>query len=72
MIRIDCLKCRFLAVTWEPRYPYACTLLGFKSRSMPSVVAQNATGAPCVGYEAKGDKEPSQQSVIIDIQRRID
>ena len=53
MGKVDCRKCKHLAITWEPKFPYACQVLGFKSSKMPSVTAFNATGEACLAFEPK-------------------
>ncbi|MCL1821050.1 MAG: uracil-DNA glycosylase [Oscillospiraceae bacterium] len=50
---VDCLKCKYYAVTWEPKQPKACKLFGFKSAQMPSTVVYSSTGSACMGFEAK-------------------
>ncbi|MCL2704050.1 MAG: hypothetical protein FWE91_10655 [Defluviitaleaceae bacterium] len=74
--RPNCLKCRHYAVTWETKYPYSCKLLGFKTASVPSVVAYKSTGKECEGYEPKDPRKKSPNpkdkgdSVIITIRNR--
>jgi len=51
--RIDCLKCEYFAVAWEPQFPRACKLYGFKSAGLPSVTVFRNTGIPCLGYVEK-------------------
>ena len=33
----NCWQCRFFAVSWDPRLPYACHRLGFKSAALPAL-----------------------------------
>jgi hypothetical protein len=40
-------------VTWEPQFPRACKLFGFKSASQPSVAVYEATGEACLAFEKK-------------------
>ena len=51
--RVDCLKCKHFAVTWQPRYPKSCKLYGFKSATLPSIAVYNSTGSECLGFERK-------------------
>ncbi len=51
--RIDCLRCKHFAVTWDPKFPRSCRLYGFKTRNMPSAEVFRNTGTPCLGYEKK-------------------
>ncbi|MDR1545725.1 MAG: uracil-DNA glycosylase [Deltaproteobacteria bacterium] len=43
----SCLNCRHYYVTWEPRTPHGCRVLGFKSRQMPHVQVQRTSGEHC-------------------------
>ena len=50
---VNCWQCRHFAVSWDPRLPYLCKLLGFKSRSVPSVEVLRLDGRACQGFAAK-------------------
>lgn len=50
---VNCWQCRFFATSWDPALPYSCKLLGFKSRSLPSVQVMQLDGRPCQGFEPK-------------------
>jgi len=77
-MKADCSKCKYYAVTWQPKFPHACKLLDFKSKKIPSIVAFDSTGAECVGFEPK-EKEAAakpkspgaayQESVIVEISK---
>jgi len=49
----ECLLCIHLKITWEPSFPRACTLFGFKSRNQPSAEVFMSTGKHCFAFEAK-------------------
>ena len=51
--RIDCFKCKHFAVSWNPSFPRACKLFGFKTAQMPSVAVLTSSGEPCEGFERK-------------------
>jgi len=51
--KIDCFKCVYFSITWEPKTPRACKLFGFKSAQMPSEVVSRSSGSPCEGFAAK-------------------
>jgi len=51
--RIDCIQCEHFIVTWNPRFPRACRLYGFKSMQLPSVEVMKATGEECIGFVKK-------------------
>lgn len=49
----NCWQCRHFAVSWDPKLPYACKLMGFKSRITPALEVLRADGTPCKGFAAK-------------------
>ena len=49
----NCWQCRFFAVSWDPSRPYACQLMGFKSKVLPSIEVLRADGDRCRGFMAK-------------------
>ncbi|HCY88098.1 MAG TPA: uracil-DNA glycosylase [Desulfobacteraceae bacterium] len=51
--RINCYKCKFFYVTWEPQHPNGCRAMGFKSKLLPSVVVYRSSGSPCQLFEEK-------------------
>jgi len=52
-VPVNCWKCRFFATSWDPKLPYSCKLLGFKSRMMPAQQVLALDGRPCQGFDAK-------------------
>jgi hypothetical protein len=51
--RIDCTKCKYYFVTWDPRSPRGCKAFGFKSSAFPSMTVLASSGKPCMNFEAK-------------------
>ena len=51
--RINCVKCKHFAVSWDPKFPRWCKLYGFKTVGFPSVEVLKATGEECLGYVKK-------------------
>ena len=49
----NCWQCRHFSVSWDPNVPYACRLMGFKSRIMPAIEVLRADGVRCRGYMRK-------------------
>jgi len=47
------MQCIHFAVSWDPNFPKACKLFGFKSAGVPSVSVQRDSGAPCRGFVKK-------------------
>ncbi len=52
----DCFKCRFLTITWNKDFPYACRGMGFKSRRIPSQEVFRSSGMPCQMFSPKTDQ----------------
>lgn len=50
---LNCIKCKNYYVTWDASFPRGCKLFGFKSKQMPSVLVQQATGAQCKNFDEK-------------------
>jgi hypothetical protein len=51
--RPDCWKCIYFKVSWDPTKPYACRMMGFKSRMLPSIEVRLADGNECRGFQSK-------------------
>ena len=51
--RPDCWKCLHFAVSWDPKLPYLCRLIGFKSRVIPAMEVMRIDGKACEGFAAK-------------------
>ena len=49
----NCWQCRHFGVSWDPKLPYLCRLMGFKSRVTPSVEVFRADGQRCSGFAPK-------------------
>ena len=60
---VNCWQCRFFATSWDPALPYSCTLLGFKSRSLPSVQVRQLDGRECQGSQPKTRPAPQARQV---------
>jgi hypothetical protein len=51
----NCWQCRHFSVSWDPNLPYACRLMGFKSRVTPALEVLRADGTRCRGFMLKPD-----------------
>ena len=49
----NCWKCHYFAVSWDPSKPYACNLMGFKSRLLPALEVLRTDGTACLGFTEK-------------------
>jgi hypothetical protein len=45
--KINCQKCIYYYVTWDPSFPKGCKLYGFKSMNFPYILVRQSTGLPC-------------------------
>lgn len=50
---INCLSCRHFFITYDPRFPYGCRAVGFKSRLMPAQEMYNNSGLVCLLFAGK-------------------
>ncbi|MEA1920828.1 MAG: uracil-DNA glycosylase [Campylobacterota bacterium] len=56
MKRINCVRCAYYFVTWEPNQPHGCKAYGFKSKVMPSLAVKQSSGLPCQFFTPKHPK----------------
>ena len=49
----DCWSCAFFSITWDPKFPYGCNLMGFKSKVTPCLDVVRFDGKRCLGYLEK-------------------
>jgi len=52
----NCWNCQHFSITWDPRFPYSCQLLGFKSKITPCIEVIRVDGIRCLGFEEKLNK----------------
>jgi len=62
--RPDCWKCVYFKISWDPSKPYACQMMGFKSRMLPSYEVKLADGNECRGFTPKEIKQPSSGAMV--------
>lgn len=55
--KVNCLHCKHYFVTWDYANPKGCRAFGFKSKSMPSLVAFQSSGYPCLRFEPKDKRK---------------
>ena len=66
-MRIDCHRCIFYYVTWNPSFPHGCRGMGFKSRRYPiDEVRDIMMGKDCLLFieKKKDNPDPLKTSVI--------
>ena len=49
----NCWNCRYFAISWHPSMPYACQLMGFKSKVLPCLEVEAVDNRPCQGFMVK-------------------
>ena len=49
----NCWQCQHFGMSYVPQMPYACRLMGFQSRALPSQEVLRADGHFCRGFVAK-------------------
>ena len=59
----NCYQCQHFAISWQPSMPYACRLLGFKSKALPAIEVQRIDGRPCQGFTPKVPPSSVKKSV---------
>ena len=60
----NCWKCHYFAVSWDPTKPYACRLMGFKSRVLPAMEVLRTDGTACLGFTVKHNR-PSPKAAAV-------
>ncbi|MDR0324683.1 MAG: uracil-DNA glycosylase [Oscillospiraceae bacterium] len=55
--KVNCFQCVHFVITWDPKYPRACKLFGFKSARVPSVSVHEDSGFACLGFAKKAAKK---------------
>jgi len=69
--RPDCRRCKHFAVSWYPREPYLCRLLGFRSLALPCLEVMRCDGRPCTGFQPKPvntePAKPKRAGGIVDV-----
>lgn len=60
--RINCFQCRHFYITWDQNFPNGCKAFGFKTKQMPAIAVQQASGAPCAAFEPKPAKPDRNQT----------
>jgi hypothetical protein len=55
---VNCRKCEYFKVSWDPKMPYACAAFKIKSKQLPSFVVYESSGSFCKGFKEKEKKNP--------------
>ena len=54
--RPNCFACRYFYITHEPKHPYGCQAMGFKSKNSPALAVFQSSGLDCQVFEKKNNK----------------
>jgi hypothetical protein len=49
----DCWSCLHFTISWDPKMPYSCKAIGFKSKRLPCLEVQGVDGRSCQGFAKK-------------------
>ncbi|NCX48971.1 MAG: uracil-DNA glycosylase [Gammaproteobacteria bacterium] len=49
----NCWKCRFFKISWDPKFPYECEAMGFKSHGLPCAQVLSVDGRECQSFAVK-------------------
>ena len=49
----NCWRCRYFKITHRKAFPYACEVMGFKSKQLPCIDVLRADGKACRRFEPK-------------------
>lgn len=50
---INCKKCKYYYITWDPKFPYGCKAFGMKTKQLPSTEVYASSGTECVKFQKK-------------------
>lgn len=49
----DCRRCRWFYITWDPKKPYGCRAMRFKSQKLPALEVLEVDGSVCISFTKK-------------------
>jgi hypothetical protein len=58
----NCWKCRFFKISWDPKFPYECQAMNFKSQALPCVQVIGIDGRPCQSFSPKPTADTRSKS----------
>lgn len=59
----NCWQCQHFAVSWDPKRPYACLRMGFKSPVLPALEVLRVDGQVCRSFTPKENHAANRQNV---------
>ncbi|MGP4069382.1 uracil-DNA glycosylase [Halobacillus sp. B29] len=61
--QVNCFHCKHFYTTWNPAFPRACAVYGFKAKEMPSKLVLHVTGIECMEFEPKQSEKREKNPV---------
>ena len=61
MEKVNCYKCVYYYVTWDPKFPKGCRFFGFKTAGTPSADVYRSAGASCNGFAKKNTEKDKNE-----------
>jgi hypothetical protein len=55
--KANCWKCRFFQISWDPKFPYECEAMHFKSQHLPCIQVMSIDGRECQWFQPKPDPD---------------
>lgn len=65
---VNCRKCKHFYVTWDPKSPYGCKAMSFKTSMTPALLVKKQTGEDCVTFEEK--RTSKNKAKDVDLNRK--
>lgn len=59
--RHSCYRCAHFHITFDPRHPFGCHAMGFKSQRLPEAEVREAAGHACLCFTPKPPKTPKRR-----------
>jgi len=50
----NCFKCTYFEITWDEKFPRACSVFNIKTNELPSVTVHRNTGHNCPAFKDSG------------------
>ena len=51
--KVNCYKCIYFYITWDPTFPKGCKFYGFKSVNLPYILVKQSSGLSCGKFTSK-------------------
>lgn len=51
--KVNCFKCEYYYVTWDPNFPRGCRAFAFKTARIPSAQVYQASGEHCLRFKKR-------------------